>query len=219
MKNAVICFTRVPRPGKTKTRLLPILSGENCAGLHTAFLQDLATVYEAVNAHLFVAYTEDPGWEMLQSIFPTAKEFFPQVGGDLGEKMANAIRHVLSLGYEECILTGSDLPQITAEHLRPAFDALKDADIVIGPTKDGGYYLIGMKKLCLSVFQNQQYGGANVYENTLAAAKAAGFTVATAPTCGDVDTPDDLRYLADHCDPNSHTGQYLKKLREDGILL
>ena len=83
MKNALICFTRVPRPGLTKTRLLPILTPEQCAGLHWAFLRDLAQVYRVVDAHLFVAYTADENWEALKPVFPTARDFFPQEGEDL----------------------------------------------------------------------------------------------------------------------------------------
>ena len=63
MKRAVICFTRVPVPGKTKTRLMPLLGGKNCARLHTAFLQDLAGVYRQLDADLFVAYAPEPHWE------------------------------------------------------------------------------------------------------------------------------------------------------------
>ena len=110
MKNALICFTRVPRPGVTKTRLLPVLTPEQCAGLHWAFLRDLAQVYEAVDAHLFVAYTADESWKALKPVFPTARDFFPQEGVDLGEKMYNAIARVLGLGYEAVVLTGKVSP-------------------------------------------------------------------------------------------------------------
>ena len=65
MKNAVILFTRVPKPGQTKTRLLPVLQPEQCADLHWAFLKDLAALYRDLDAHLFVAYTPDPDWEQL----------------------------------------------------------------------------------------------------------------------------------------------------------
>lgn len=85
MKNALICFTRVPRPGLTKTRLLPILTPEQCAGLHWAFLRDLAQVYRVVDAHLFVAYTADENWEALKPVFPTARDFFPGGGGSGGK--------------------------------------------------------------------------------------------------------------------------------------
>ena len=113
MNRAVICFTRVPRPGVTKTRLQAVLSPEHCAGLHWAFLKDLAQVYQQLDAHLFIAYVSDPDWESLKQVFPHAG-YLPQQGKDLGEKMYRAIRKVLNLGYSSVILTGTDLPLMTA---------------------------------------------------------------------------------------------------------
>ena len=116
MKRAVICFTRVPVPGKTKTRLMPLLGGKNCARLHTAFLQDLADVYRQLDADLFVAYAPEPHWEPLREIFPFARGFLEQQGADLGQRMDNALRWVLAQGYAACVLTGSDLPLLGKAH-------------------------------------------------------------------------------------------------------
>lgn len=217
MKNALICFTRVPRPGVTKTRLLPVLTPEQCAGLHWAFLRDLAQVYEGVDAHLFVAYTADEGWEALKPVFPVAWDFFPQEGDDLGQKMYHAMARVLGLGYESVVLTGADLPLLEPRHLLGGFAALENADVAIGPTSDGGYYLIGMKQPRREVFSISGYGGSSVYERTVSAAENAGLSVAAAPVCDDVDTPEDLRHLASQCTPDSFTGRYLQQLKQEGI--
>lgn len=219
MKRAVICFTRVPKPGVTKTRLLPILSGQQCAELHTAFLRDLSAVYDRVDADLFVAYTDDPKWGALKGIFPNAREFFPQEGADLGEKMYRALCHVLQLGYEAAVLTGADLPLMTPGHLESGFEALEKADLTLGPTSDGGYYLTGMKSPHWAVFENQRYGGATVLENTATAAKQAGLTVEYAKICDDVDTPEDLRALPSRLSPESATSQYLRNLKKEGVSL
>jgi len=216
MKRAIICFTRVPRPGQTKTRLLPVLTPEQCAQLHWAFLKDLAEIYRQLDAHLFVAYVPDPDWEQLKSIFPPAG-YLTQKGADLGEKMYRAIRKVLDLGYSSVILTGSDLPRMTKEHLESGFVALEENDMVIGPTSDGGYYLIGMKKPNREIFRVEGYGGSTVFESTLAAAKNAGLTVGLARSCDDVDTPEDLWNLTKAIDPQSHTGQYLNNLYQEGL--
>lgn len=213
MKKAVICFTRVPKPGVTKTRLLPVLKPEQCAGLHWAFLRDLVELYNQLDAHLFVAYTPDADWEILKSVFPPAG-YIPQKGKDLGEKMYRAIKKVMDLGYESVILTGTDLPMMTTDHLESGFTALEEHDISIGPTSDGGYYLIGMKTLNRDVFRVEGYGGSSVLENTVAAAKNAGLTVGFAMPCDDVDTPEDLWNLTKTVNPESHTAQYLK---EEGI--
>ena len=217
MKRAVICFTRIPKPGVTKTRLLPILSGQQCAELHTAFLRDLSVAYGKLDADLFVAYTDDPDWPVLKQIFPAAKAFFSQKGADLGEKMHHAIALVLEKGYDRVILTGADLPLMTPAHLERGFAALENADVTFGPTSDGGYYLVGMKRPCKAVFENQRYGGATVLENTVAAAEAAGLTVALAKKCDDVDTPEDLRSLTGLLAPDSATCRYLMRLRKEGV--
>ena len=204
MRRAVICFTRVPRPGVTKTRLLPVLSPKQCAALHTAFLKDLARVYRELDAALFVAYAPDPDWALLKDIFPMASAFFPQTGESLGERMDAAMRRVLSMGFERVILTGTDLDL---------------SDVVLGPTPDGGYYLVGAKAPCTAVFEEQQYGGGNVYENTVKAAERAGLSLGQALPCGDVDTPEDLRRLVLQADPESHTGWFLAALKKEGHLL
>lgn len=213
MKQAVICFTRVPRPGMTKTRLMPHLTGQQCAGLHWAFLQDLAEIYRRTDADLFVAYTPDPDWETLKPVFPNA-HFFPQEGSGLGEKMNHALNTVLASDYDRVILTGSDLPLMTADHLRSGLAALEEADITLGPTSDGGYYLVGVKEPSPFLFENQTYGCGSVFDNTAAAAIAAGRPVARALPCDDVDTPEDLQKLARALSPDSHTARYLHTLGE-----
>ena len=207
MKKAIICFTRVPRPGQTKTRLMGLLSGEQCAGLHWAFLKDLNGVYETMDADLFVFHTPDPDWEMLKPIFPVAKGFYPQIGDGLGEKMNNALNAVLSLGYDAVVLTGADLPAMGAAHLQSGFECLRHADVALGPTSDGGYYLVGVKSPAPYLFENQTYGCGSVFQRTAAAAKTAGHTLSTAMDCDDVDTPEDLRAL--RLSPESHTHRYL----------
>ena len=210
MKQAIICFTRVPRPGQTKTRLMGLLSGEQCAGLHWAFLKDLNGVYETMDADLFVFHTPDPQWEELKAVFPMAKGFYPQVGDGLGKKMNNALNAVLALGYDAVVLTGADLPAMTAAHLQSGFDGLEDADVTLGPTSDGGYYLVGVKSPAPYLFENQTYGSGSVFDRTAAAAKNAGHTLAAAMACDDVDTPEDLQAL--RLSPDSHTHRYLSEI-------
>lgn len=219
MKNALICFTRVPRPGTTKTRLMGLLNAEQCARLHWAFLQDLAEVYSQVDAQLFVAHTPDPHWAQLREIFPKAAGFFPQEGNDLGEKMHHAISTVLSLEYDAVVLTGTDLPLMTKAHLGSGFSCLEQADVTIGPTPDGGYYLIGMKAPHGEIFHVPSYGGATVYDNTAAAIRDAGLTLSPAMACSDVDTPDDLRELFRIVHPESATGKCLLQFQKEGVAL
>ena len=210
MKKAVICFTRVPKPGATKTRLQGLLTPEQCARLHWAFLRDLSAIYDRVDADLFVCHTPDPDWEELKAVFGMAAGFYPQAGEGLGEKMNNALNQVLELGYDAVVLTGADLPAMTAAHLESGFRGLAEADAVLGPTGDGGYYLVGVKTPAPFLFGNQTYGAGNVFENTLSAARAAGATVGTALPCDDVDTPADL--LALRLGACSHTAAFLHEI-------
>lgn len=211
MKKAWICMTRIPEAGRTKTRLMPLLSGEECAALHTAFLRDLAELSKAVDADFFVTYTpEGKGAGQLREIFPAARELFPQEGEELGARMHNAILRVLRMGYDACVLTGSDLPDMTVEHLESGFAALGTADVALGPTADGGYYLVGLKQPCPAIFEKQTYGISTVFEATCAAAEKAGCTVAKALPCNDVDLPDELRALWEKCrGKETHTARCL----------
>lgn len=213
MKKALICFTRIPKPGKTKTRLMPFLSPEQCAELHTAFLHDLSEMLREYSVPCYIFYTgleNEAQLQVLKDIFPFAKGFLPQLGADLGEKMHSALLHVLSEGYDCCILTGSDLPLMSAEHLNSGFEALEKADVTLGPTEDGGYYLVGIKKPCPPLFSKQQYGSGSVYENALKALSQAGESFSPALGCSDVDTPEDLLTLKDKLSESSFTARYLR---------
>ena len=214
MKNAIICFTRVPRAGQTKTRLMGLLTGDQCAELHWAFLRDLARVYKTLEADLFVFHTPDPDWGSLKDVFPMAKGFYPQEGDGLGVKMDNALNAVLALGYDAAVLTGADLPAMTADHIRSGFDALCHGDVTLGPTADEGYYLVGVKAPAPYLFENQTYGAGSVFDNARSAAAAAGKSFCPALPCDDVDTPEDLRAL--RLSPDSHTAQYLRRI---GVIL
>ena len=210
MKKAVICFTRVPRAGLTKTRLMGLLSGEQCAQLHWAFLRDLSVVYENLDVDFFVFHTPDPDWRSLQAVFPTAKEFYTQTGAGLGEKMNNALNTVLAQGYDAVVLTGADLPAMGTSHLKSGFRALLHADVTLGPTSDGGYYLVGVKAPAPYLFENQTYGCGSVFDNAVSAVAAAGKSFCPALPCDDVDTPEDLHAL--QLSPDSHTARYLQKI-------
>lgn len=216
MRRALICFTRPPIPGRTKTRLMPLLSGEECAALHAAFLRDIAGVCGQVDAGLYVACAPEGDWRTLEGFFPAALDVFPQTGEGLGERMHEALARVLALGYESCVLMGSDLPELTADHLLAAFRALEGADVTLGPTADGGYYLVGLKRPCRALFAGQAYGCASVYGNTLAAIRAAGLRFCPAPPCRDVDVPEDLMRLRETVRPDSHTGRLLSILKWEG---
>ena len=142
MDRAVICFTRAPVPGQTKTRLMPLLSGEACAELHAAFLRDVARACRETGAAVYVAYTPEGGRGPLADIFPFARGLFPQEGADLGQRMAAAMDRVLALGHSPCVLIGSDLPLLTAAPLNGAFAALEGADALSARSRGTYRYFV-----------------------------------------------------------------------------
>lgn len=197
MKQAIILFTRVPQAGKTKTRMMPYLTAEECKRLHICFLQDVRQQCQKTQADLLISYTPAgaDNEQKLRTIFGIQADYFPQEGNTLGEKMYHAIERVLSQGYESCILIGADIPEIKAEHLTEAFAVLTEKDIVFGRTEDGGYYLVGMKQPIPQAFGLSEYGHSKVLEQTVQQLQATGFSVGYAKTLSDLDTPDDLRAL------------------------
>lgn len=113
-KGALILFTRIPVPRKVKTRLMPFLSGAECAALQKAMTLDTAYTLAALNRDLFVYYS-DEGADVLLGGLPDEARLCPQFGAELGERMYNALEDVLALGYQNCLLLGSDLPFLTGE--------------------------------------------------------------------------------------------------------
>ena len=192
--NVVILFTRIPIAGKTKTRLQPLLSGEQCCRLHRAFLVDIYNVLRLSESvcDVVVYYVPDGDLDELKMLLPDALSYNAQVGDGLGDKMHNAISHMLSLGYNKCLLMGSDVPLFQNNMLNEAFGLLDESDIVVCPTIDGGYFLIGMKEPCEAAFCIGEFSTSSVYDRTVFEAEVAGRTCAVGSCTLDVDEPDDL---------------------------
>lgn len=191
-RRALILFTRVPEPGKTKTRLMPVYSPEQCAEIHTEFLRHIAKEAGDVYADLRVYATPSVGDPAFRALFPKNTEFFLQEGEDLGVRMERALTETLEAGYDSAVLFGTDLPELTAEDFRGAFRILEQRDAVIGPTGDGGYWLIGLNAPSHAPFEPKEYGTGTVLEHTMSGMRAAGLSVGMVRTLDDVDTPEDL---------------------------
>ena len=189
---AIIFFTRAPISGKTKTRMQPYLSPDECAALHKAMIKDIYEECSKIQADIFVYYTPLEGLGRLYKLIGKESTYRLQKGADLGEKMYDAIAEVLDFGYESCILIGSDIAELRKEHLNTAFDKLEYADVVFGKTVDGGYYLVGMKRAVKEVFEVEKYGNSDVFANTLKRLSNLGLKVAYTKTLYDIDTKDDL---------------------------
>src|SRR5262245_14644021 len=120
---------------------------------------------------------------------------FPQQGDTLGERMRNAFERAFAFGYSVVVMIGSDLPSLPASHLADAFRFVRERPdaVVIGPATDGGYYLIGMGRLCPELFTSIAWSTGDVLASTTRIAESSGLTVSFVSQWHDVDTIDDLR--------------------------
>ena len=154
-KNSLIIFTRIPEAGKTKTRLQSKLSKEECANLHKCFLKDIYDIFVNLNdIDIIISHTEEGDLNILKNIFYKENLYIKQYGNNLNEKMYNAIKEVLSLKYDKCVLIGTDIPEINEDDIINAFNLLNNNDFVFGASYDGGYYLVGMKEANDIIFKS-----------------------------------------------------------------
>ncbi|NEU06294.1 MULTISPECIES: TIGR04282 family arsenosugar biosynthesis glycosyltransferase [Clostridium] len=216
MKNAYVIMSRIPLSGKTKTRLMPFLSGDECASLHTAFLKDLFNMsYELKDcSDIYLTYLNDGNVEDLIHIAPSFIDFYPQKGKSLGEKMNNSIKFLLNKGYEKVVLTGCDIPTLNSEIIKNAFKVLDSKDIVIGPTFDGGYYLIGCKNFIDDVLLCPiRWSNFDVFENTLQIIKNNNKNYGIVEKISDIDTFEDLLYFKSTATKDSNTLSFVEKFK------
>jgi rSAM/selenodomain-associated transferase 1 len=184
--NALIVVAKRPAPGKTKTRLSPPLSAELASALYECFLFDtLDQMRQVSDAQHVIAYLDE--CDYFQRLAPDF-ELIPQEGLDLGERLDNALTFYLSLGYERVVIMDSDSPTLPASYLSQAFQILaSDADVVLGPCDDGGYYLIGIKRPATRMLREVHMSTPSVAAETIALAKEDGLSLVTLPIWYDID--------------------------------
>ena len=195
MRRALIVIGKAPEPGTTKTRLVPFLAPDQAAALYHAFLLD------AIHLGLQL------GWERtsmvhprgagsaLKAIVPRQVKLIEQHAGGLGGALAFAFEHHFEEGFERVVLIGSDNPTLPAEPIEQACAALDSYDVSIGPTSDGGYYLIGLRRPHLELFEAIDWSTPRVCAQTLARAQQLGLRVRAVREWYDVDGPADLERL------------------------
>ncbi|CAK7007165.1 MAG: Phosphoenolpyruvate guanylyltransferase [Peptostreptococcus russellii] len=217
MKRGLIIFTRLPIAGKTKTRLEKKLAQDECASLHINMLKDLNETAKSVDADIFISFTPNGDKSLISEIFTVKNKMFLQKeDADIWERMFFAMENVFNRGYDQVILIGADIPEITSGHINSSFDKLRDNDLVITPTEDYGYCLIGLNAPNKDVFKLQGFKKGNVFSNTLNLAFESGNTVHINEKLLDLDESEDLhmlvtsgRYDKDSC---KNTLKYLKSL-------
>lgn len=130
--------------------------------------------------------------QVMQDWFGTDMICHQQSGGDLGARMSAAFQTSFDLGIDKVAIIGTDCPKLKAEIIAKAFDELIDQDLVLGPAKDGGYYLIGLRRRIPELFDGIKWGTSEVFAETLMIAKNLGLNIAVLPTLADIDRPQDL---------------------------
>lgn len=187
---AIILFTRIPELGKIKTRLEPFLTKDLCVELQTAFIKDIYNNIKTMGIDIIISYSSIGDLDTLKNIVDKDVRFIKQEGKDIGEKMHNSIAISLKQ-YKKVVLIGSDIPLLKKEDIELAFDILEGKDLVISPTYDGGYYLIGMNKENPDIFK-MEYSTSSVFEETLARIQNIGLTYGKGNIQLDIDDKEDF---------------------------
>ena len=192
-KNALIIIAKYPEAGRVKTRLKGHLPDEKILDLYRHLLETTIQKLRAVpGTDTFIAYAPE-----------TAEKYFgkfnvnliPLHEGDLGIRMYSAFKEVFHAGYEKASLVGADIPELSQTIILKSFDVLSACDLVYGPAKDGGYYLVGMRKLIKDVFEDVPWSTDRTLERSIEQAKRAGFSTGFIETLSDIDTYEDVKMM------------------------
>jgi len=201
----LIIFTRYPEPGKTKTRLIPALGPEGAADLQRLMteytLQQAKKLSDFSLENLVIEIRFAGGDEAKMQAWLGGGDkitYHPQSEGDLGARMLAAFTDAFNIGMERVIIIGIDSPDLDAARLKQAFDQLQSHDLILGQAADGGYYLIGLRRLIPELFTGIDWGSDRVLFQTLTIAKNLGFPWQLLPELADIDRPEDLHILINH---------------------
>lgn len=200
----VVVFAKEPEPGEVKTRLADDIGEERAAALFECFLQDTAATVGALDGPLgrpvsaVLAYSGDPDAEGFAAFRERNFTFIEQQGDDLGERLAQVSRECFDRGAHQLIIVGTDSPTLGSGHFMKAVNAMGDHDVVVGPSFDGGYYMIGLDGPHPEIFEEIDWSTARVYEQTLQRCHASSLLCETLEFWYDVDTISDLKLLKTH---------------------
>lgn len=189
-KSLLIIFYRNPELGKVKTRLAATLGDDKALAVYLKLVHHTQTITEHLDADKMVCYshyvdTED-SWpnELYQKQI--------QKGNTLGEKLEQAVKQAFDTGYQSVCVIGSDCFELTEKILEESFERLGNNDAVIGPAKDGGYYLLGMNKFYSEFFKDKKWSTSSVGRDTISDFNQLKLTHFLLPTLNDVDREEDL---------------------------
>ena len=205
-RNALAVMLKTPIPGRVKTRLTPPLTPSESSRLYTLFIKDIfSRVTLLKKTGLYAACAATPGLKTPPSrarndfgaIIPAGVGVFPQKGATLGERLYNVFARLFKRGYGSVAVIGSDSPDMPLGFIEEAFKRLEDpsVDIVLGPAKDGGYYLIAMKRPVKEVFEGVRFSTPFALEDTIERTREMSLSLRLLPPWHDIDRPSDLLLL------------------------
>ncbi|HET8828999.1 MAG TPA: TIGR04282 family arsenosugar biosynthesis glycosyltransferase [Pelobium sp.] len=189
-KEAIIIFLKYPELGRSKTRLAATVGDKNALKVYNELLNHTYLITKDLNADKYLFYDKFSGNKMPwgDDLYFTAY----QKESDLGGRMHDAFEQLFAKGYQRILIIGSDCFELGQNIIEGALEALKTNDVVIGPAKDGGYYLLGLNKTIPQLFTNIPWSTDEVFQMTTNILESLGIQYATTPTLSDIDTIDDL---------------------------
>lgn len=195
MKEALIIFVKNPEPGKVKTRIALTMGNDKAVSIYKDLLDYTKVVSKQMHCDKFIFYGDGINLNDTWDNETYFKE--TQHGIDLGERMKNAFDYVFNKGYNSACIIGSDCMEITNDIIKSAFDGLNKNEVIIGPSTDGGYYLLGMKQTNSVLFLNKSWSTEHLLTQTIQDLKNLQFTYQLLDPLTDIDTEQDwLNYLS-----------------------
>jgi len=219
---ALIIFAKAPVEGYVKTRLCPPLTPDEAASLHGSLVLDLLERCQSLQGcDRILAGAPSPEHPFFGAMKTRFKiPIWGQVGEDLGARMAHAFQSALGSPYQWVLIVGTDIPGITVSLISTALKSLQNHDIVLGPTVDGGYYLIGLRSPVPELFEHIPWSTDQVLSLTKEKAQSLGLSVKVLPMLRDLDTMEDLQaFIKESKDPkkqglSSRTKSVLQELEK-----
>ncbi len=194
----IVIFAKAPIPGFCKTRLIDVLGAEGAAALARKMLSRTVSIAKEANiGPVELCVTPDPDHPCLRSLDLSAEVIWSrQAEGDLGVRMAEAVKRTLGVG-ENVLCIGTDCLELEVRHLKDAARALDHAPVVIAPALDGGYVLLGLSQFESSIFHNMIWSTDSVFQETIRRIDRLGWRVTQLENLRDIDEPSDLAFLPD----------------------
>ncbi len=193
-------FARAAVPGKTKTRLIPVLGSRGAAEFHKALVSDvlrkIARLKSRTARYLFVA-----GGSFPRHTVPDIVQCRRQRGRGLGDRLEEAFAQLLRQ-HTRVVVIGTDSPALAPSVLHLALEELRTTDAVLGPCPDGGYYLIGLRRDVSGLFSQTRLGTEHAFRDTLGSLLMHGFSCSVLESCPDIDRPHDLFALKKYLSEN-----------------